>query len=35
VSSNPFDGDDGSFLVSVDAEKRHNWWPAFADVPAG
>jgi uncharacterized protein YbdZ (MbtH family) len=34
VSINPFDHDDGSFLVSVNDEEQHSLWPAFADVPA-
>jgi uncharacterized protein YbdZ (MbtH family) len=35
VSINPFDDDDGSFLVLVNDEEQHSLWPAFADVPAG
>jgi glycopeptidolipid biosynthesis protein len=35
VSTNPFDDDDGSFLVLVNDEEHHNLWPTFADVPAG
>jgi MbtH protein len=33
--TNPFDDEDGSFLVVVDAEGRHALWPAFAAVPEG
>jgi MbtH protein len=33
--SNPFDDENGSFLVLVNDEGQHSLWPAFADVPAG
>ncbi|BCJ73674.1 protein mbtH [Catellatospora sp. IY07-71] len=33
--SNPFDDDNGTFLVLVNDENQHSLWPAFADVPAG
>ncbi|MEO3754761.1 MbtH family protein [Streptomyces sp. B6B3] len=32
---NPFDDEDGSFLVLVNDENQHSLWPAFAEVPAG
>jgi MbtH protein len=35
VSINPFDDDNGSFLVLVNDEEQHSLWPAFADIPAG
>ena len=35
MSINPFDDDDGSFLVLVNDEEQHSLWPTFADVPAG
>jgi uncharacterized protein YbdZ (MbtH family) len=35
VSINPFDADDGSFLVLAKDEDQHSLWPAFADVPGG
>ena len=35
MSTNPFDDDDGSFLVLVNDEEQHSLWPTFADVPAG
>ena len=35
VSINPFDDDDGSFLVLVNDEEQHSLWPTFADVPGG
>jgi uncharacterized protein YbdZ (MbtH family) len=35
VSTNPFDDDNGSFLVLVNEEEQHSLWPVFADVPAG
>lgn len=33
--SNPFDDQDGTFLVLVNDEGQHSLWPAFADRPAG
>jgi uncharacterized protein YbdZ (MbtH family) len=35
VSINPFDDDNGSFVVLVNDEEQHSLWPSFADVPAG
>ena len=35
MSTNPFDDDDGSFLVLVNHEQQHSLWPAFAEIPAG
>ncbi|WP_151769945.1 MbtH family protein [Streptomyces abyssomicinicus] len=33
--TNPFDDQDGTFLVLVNDENQHSLWPEFADVPAG
>ena len=33
--SNPFDDDEGSFFVLINAEEQHSLWPEFATVPAG
>ncbi|MDT9684476.1 MbtH family protein [Streptomyces sp. TRM76323] len=33
--TNPFDDEDGMFLVLVNDENQHSLWPAFSDVPAG
>ncbi|MEZ0350504.1 MbtH family protein [Mycobacterium sp. pR1184] len=35
MSTNPFDDDNGTFLVLVNDEQQHSLWPVFADVPAG
>ena len=35
VTTNPFDDENGSFLVLVNDEEQHSLWPAFADVPNG
>jgi uncharacterized protein YbdZ (MbtH family) len=35
LSSNPFDDQDGRFLVLVNDEEQYSLWPTFADVPAG
>ncbi|KPI05689.1 MbtH domain protein [Actinobacteria bacterium OK074] len=32
---NPFDDENGSFLVLVNDENQHSLWPVFAEVPAG
>lgn len=33
--TNPFDDEQGSFLVLVNDEDQHSLWPAFAEIPAG
>jgi MbtH protein len=33
--TNPFDDEDGVFLVLVNAEGQHSIWPQFATIPAG
>ncbi|MFH8800949.1 MbtH family protein [Streptomyces sp. NPDC017936] len=33
--TNPFDDNDGTFLVVVNDENQHSLWPSFAPVPAG
>ena len=33
--TNPFDDEDGQFLVLVNDEGQHSLWPVFAEVPAG
>ncbi|MEU0743778.1 MbtH family protein [Streptomyces sp. NPDC006134] len=33
--SNPFDDQDGFFMVLVNTEGQHSIWPAFATVPDG
>ncbi|GAB2724226.1 MbtH family protein [Streptomyces bullii] len=33
--TNPFDNEDGTFLVLVNEERQHCLWPAFAAVPQG
>lgn len=35
MSTNPFDDDNGTFHVLVNAEEQYSLWPVFADVPAG
>ena len=35
LSINPFDDDNGSFVVLVNGEEQHSLWPTFAVVPAG
>lgn len=35
MSINPFDDDNGTFLVLVNDEDQHSLWPSFADIPAG
>lgn len=33
--TNPFDDEDGRFLVLVNEEGQHSLWPAFVAVPDG
>ncbi|MFI7675527.1 MbtH family protein [Actinophytocola sp. NPDC049390] len=33
--TNPFEDEDGTYLVLVNEEDQHSLWPAFAEVPAG
>ncbi len=33
--SNPFDDENGVFLVLVNEEGQHSLWPEFIDVPPG
>lgn len=33
--TNPFEDEDGAYLVLVNDEGQHSLWPAFAEVPAG
>lgn len=33
--TNPFEDENGTFLVLVNAENQHSLWPSTVDVPAG
>jgi MbtH protein len=33
--TNPFDDEDGSFLVLSNDEAQYSLWPSFLEVPAG
>ena len=33
--TNPFEDEDGTYLVLVNDEGQHSLWPSFAEVPAG
>jgi MbtH protein len=33
--TNPFDDENGSFLVLVNEEVQHSLWPSFAELPPG
>lgn len=33
--TNPFEQEDGVYLVLVNVERQHSLWPAHIDVPAG
>jgi len=35
MSTNPFDDDNGNFVVLVNSEEQHSLWPTFAEVPEG
>jgi MbtH protein len=32
---NPFDDEDGEFLVLVNDEEQYSLWPSFHEIPAG
>lgn len=33
--TNPFENEDGSYLVLVNSEGQHSLWPEFIEVPDG
>ena len=33
--TNPFEAQDGNFLVLVNAEGQYSLWPDFKEIPAG
>ncbi|MGY0235150.1 MbtH family protein [Longispora urticae] len=33
--TNPFEDQDGRYLVLVNDEGQHSLWPLFVDIPAG
>ena len=33
--TNPFEHEDGTYLVLINDEGQHSLWPSFIDVPAG
>lgn len=33
--SNPFEDEDGSYLVLINHEEQYSLWPEFAEVPGG
>jgi len=33
--TNPFEDEDGRYLVLVNDENQHSLWPSFVEVPAG
>jgi len=35
VATNPFEDEDGVYLVLVNDEGQHSLWPSFAEVPEG
>ena len=35
MSGNPFDDENGTFLVLTNSEEQYSLWPAFAQVPDG
>ncbi|MDE3722562.1 MbtH family protein [Nocardiopsis sp. N85] len=35
MSDNPFENDDATYLVLVNAEGQHSLWPSFAEIPEG
>ncbi|GAB3007020.1 MbtH family protein [Mycobacterium bourgelatii] len=35
MSTNPFDDENGRFVVLVNDEEQHSLWPTFAAIPEG
>lgn len=35
MSTNPFENEDGAYLVLVNAENQHSLWPLAISAPAG
>ncbi|MET8141699.1 MbtH family protein [Sphaerisporangium sp. NPDC005288] len=35
MATNPFENNDGTYLVLVNDENQHSLWPSFIEVPAG
>jgi MbtH protein len=35
MMTNPFEDENGEFLVLVNEEQQYSLWPSFRDVPAG
>jgi len=35
MSTNPFENEDGQYLVLVNDEGQHSLWPSFVPVPEG
>ncbi|PRY34538.1 MbtH family protein [Umezawaea tangerina] len=35
MSVNPFEQEDGVYLVLVNAERQHSLWPAAIEIPSG
>lgn len=33
--TNPFDDENGEFIVLVNDENQHSLWPTFREIPAG
>ena len=35
MATNPFEDENATYYVLVNAENQHSIWPSFAEVPAG
>ncbi|MEU5695583.1 MbtH family protein [Actinosynnema sp. NPDC020468] len=35
MTTNPFEDEDGRYVVLVNDENQHSLWPSFLEVPAG
>jgi MbtH protein len=35
MTTNPFDDEDGKFLVLVNDEEQYSLWPSFHEIPVG
>ncbi|WP_248958349.1 MbtH family protein [Sphaerisporangium perillae] len=35
MTTNPFENNDGTYLVLINDEGQHSLWPSFIEIPAG
>ena len=35
MATNPFEDENGTYMVLVNDENQHSLWPAYIDIPSG